>query len=86
MYVVCIMFGTRGFQGPSNQFQGGVGKVYILHVVSWGVWGHAPSGKLDARRSLLRLILGTKSLQFLANGISIGAACALCGVVIAECV
>ena len=49
-------------------FEGDVAKVYILQIVSWGVWGRAP---LDVRRLLLRTFLGLKShvLQFLANGI-----------------
>ena len=28
------------------------------HVVTSGVWGHVPPGKLDARKSLLKLFLG----------------------------
>ena len=35
---------SRMEQGHSKLFQGGVVKVYVLHVVCRAVWRHAPQG------------------------------------------
>ena len=78
-------------QGRSKVFEGGVAKVYIPHVASRGVWGHAPPGnffvKLDARKSLLRLFYAPnlKCSAVLSKQNFNSASRTLCEVVIPDC-
>ena len=48
MLILCKCLLSR-FYGILKIFQDGMAEVYVVHIVSRGIWGHAPLGKFDAR-------------------------------------